>query len=358
MSTDATSAGALDRDDDPSEQPVAARGPWQIAWARFRKDRVSVVAGVVFVSILVACFIGAPVAAKLLGHGPNDPFPYAIDVNLKPVGPWTRVPDTTASVGAPGESTETLLVLGADGPLGRDLLLRLLYGGQVSLAIGIGAALLALLIGVPVGIVSGYVGGWTDWTIARLTELFMGFPLLLFLVAIGYTIGSRLSEITLGGLVQPGVLALVFLIGIFSWFLPARVIRAEVMSLREHEFVEAARMVGARDRWIMRRHVLPHLATPIVIWGTLMTATFVVFEAAISVLNIGVKLPTPSWGNLMSTNWGTLLVYNPFRSTADYGVLTSHWVVFWPTVFLFVAIVSLAFLAEGVRRALDPRGVT
>lgn len=334
---------------------MAARGPLGLAWARFKRDRVAVVAGVVFVTVLLACVAGAPLAAHLLGHGPNDPFPYAVDVNLKPFGPWTRVPDTNASVASPGAAPTTLLVLGADGQLGRDLLLRLLYGGQVSLAIGIGAALLALLIGVPAGILSGYVGGWTDWSLSRFTELFMGFPLLLFLVAIGYTIGGRFNDVTLG-VFQPGVLVLVFLIGAFSWFLPARVIRAEVVSLREHEFVEAARMVGAGDGWIMRKHVLPYLIAPIVIWGTLMTASFVIFEAAISVLNLGVKLPTASWGNLLSTNWGTLLVYDPFRSTGTYYVERSNWVVFWPTAALFISIVSLALLAEGIRKAFDPRG--
>jgi len=232
MSTEATSAGALGGGSGAPDGPVVARGPWHIAWARFRRDRVSVVAGVVFLSVLIACFVGAPLAAHVLGHGPNDPFPYAVDVNLRPVGPWTHVPDTNASIESPGGSSTTLFVLGADGQLGRDLFLRLLYGGQVSLAIGIGAALLALLIGVPAGIVSGYVGGWTDWTISRFTELFMGFPLLLFLVSIGYTIGGRLSDVTLGGVVQPGVVALVFLIGVFSWFLQSRVIRAEVASWR------------------------------------------------------------------------------------------------------------------------------
>lgn len=339
-----------------TEPSIPPRGPVGLAWARFKRDRAALVAGLVFVSVLLACAVGGPLAARAVGHGPNDPFPYAVDVNLKPVGPWTRVPDTNASVASSDAAPTTLLVLGADGQLGRDLFLRLLYGGQVSLAIGIGAAALALLIGVPVGVVSGYVGGWTDWSISRFTELFMGFPLLLFLVAIGYTIGGRFSDATLGGLLQPGVLALVFLIGVFSWFLPARVIRAEVVSLRAREFVEAARMVGASDGWIMRKHVLPHLVAPIVIWGTLMTATFVIFEAAISVLNVGVKLPTASWGNLLSTNWGTLLVFDPFRPGTTYYVERSNWVVFWPTAALFVAIVTLAILAEGIRRAFEPRG--
>jgi len=336
--------------------PIAARSPWGLVWRRLRRNRAAFGAGIVFVAIVVMCFVGAPVAARVLGHGPDDLFPYAVSDELKPVGPWTRVPDVNEFVDVTAETPRTLLILGADGTLGRDQFLRLLYGGQISLQIGLGAALLALLIGVPIGIVSGYLGGWVDWTISRGTELFIGFPLLLFLVAIGYTVGPRFGDITLRGLFQPGVLVLILLIGAFSWFLPARIIRAQVLALREHEFVEAARMIGAGDGWIMRKHVLPHLAAPIIVWGTLISASFIVFEAAISVLNIGVKLPTASWGNMFSTNWGTLLIFDPLRTEGTYYVERSNWVVFWPTAALFLAIVSLAVFGEGLRRAVDPRG--
>jgi ABC-type dipeptide/oligopeptide/nickel transport system permease subunit len=320
---------------------------------RLRRDRAALVAGIVFLAIAVTCFAGAPISARILGHGPNDPFPYAVSPTLKPVGFWTRVPDVNEFVDIDEDDPRTLFVLGADGTLGRDLFLRLLYGGQVSLSIALGATMLALLIGIPLGIFAGYLGGWSDWTISRTTELFMGFPLLLFLVAIGYTIGFRLSDVTLG-VFQPGVLVLLFLIGIFSWFLPARVIRAQVLGLREEEFVEAARVTGASDSWIMRKHVLPHLTGPIVVWGTLMFAGFVIFEAAISVLNVGIKLPTASWGNLLSTNWGTLLVFDPNRASGTFFVEKSNWVVFWPTAALFVTIVALALFGEGLRRAIDP----
>jgi peptide/nickel transport system permease protein len=340
-----------------AKPPVRARGPWALVWERFRSDRLAVVAGIVLAVIIVLCFVGAPIASRLLGHGPNDQFPHAISEQLRPVGPWTRVPDVTGFVDVSPDTPTTLFVFGADGTLGRDLFLRVLYGGQVSLAVGLGAAFLALLIGVPVGIAAGYVGGWTDRTISWTTELFMGFPLLLFIVAIGYTVGPRLGEVTLR-VVPPGVLVLVFLLGIFSWFLPARVIRAQVLSLRHDEFVEAARMVGARDAWIMRKHVLPHLVAPIVVWGTLITAGFVIFEAALAVLNVGVALPTASWGNLLSTNWGTLLVFDPLRTDPNNGyyVDKSNWVLFWPTAALVVTLLALALFGEGLRRAIDPRG--
>lgn len=331
-------------------------GPWTLAWQRFRRDRVAYACGVLFAVVLVLCFVGAPLLAWLLGHGPDDPFPLATNDDLKPVGPWTWVPDINTVIDVTDATPRTLFVLGADGPLGRDELLRLLYGGRVSLEVALGATGLAMLIGVPLGIIAGYFGGWADAIVSRATEFVMGFPLLLFLVAVGYTIGRRYNEFSLFGIFEPGVLVLAFLIGIFSWFYPARIIRAQVRSLREQEFLEAARMVGAGDARIMRTHVLPHLVGPIMVWSTLMTASTVIFEAAISFLNIGIKLPTASWGNMLSTNWGTLIKFNPLSNSQVY-VVVSNWVVFWPTAALFLTVVALTLFGEGVRRALDPEAI-
>ena len=346
-------------DPEPSAERVgaAARGPWLLVWSRLRRDRLAFAGGVVFLAVVFLCFVGGPVFAYVLGHGPNDPFPHAINQNLRPVGPLTWVPDVHEFVDVDESTPRTLLILGGDGTLGRDLFLRVLYGGQVSLIVAIGASLLALAIGIPLGILSGYAGGWVDWTLSRWTDLFMGFPLLLFIVAIGYTVGFRLNDITLGGILQPGVFVLVFLIGAFSWFLPARVVRAQVLSLRHEEFVDAARMIGAGDGRVMRTHVLPHVAPPMILWASLMTASFIFFEAALAVLNVGIRLPTASWGSLISTNWGTLLVYDPNRASGTFFVDKSHWVVFAPTVILLLAVISLALFAEGLRRALDPKGM-
>ena len=115
-------------------------------------------------------------------------------------------------------------------------------------------------------------------------------------------------------------------------------------------------MVGASDARVMRTHIVPHVIAPMVVWGALMTASFIFFEAALSVLNVGIRLPTASWGTLISTNWGTLLVFDPNRSTGTFFVDKSNWVVFSPTVALLVSVVSLALFAEGLRRAIDPRG--
>src|ERR687883_1172200 len=137
--------------------------------------------------------------------------------------------------------------------------------------------------------------------VSRLTEIVMAFPFLLFVVALSSTAGVALNKITFGGVIQPGVFTLVAVIGLFSWFYPARIVRAQVLSLREKEFVEAARMVGASDFRIIRSHLLPHLIAPIIVYSTLIVAQFILAEAGLSFLGIGIQQPTASWGSLLAT---------------------------------------------------------
>ena len=214
--------------------------PRVIALARLRRDRAAVTALVLATAILLACFVAAPVLSRVLGHGPNDLFPYAVDENLRPVGPLSRVPDTHAAlvddfgeIAPPPPGTgETLLLLGGDGALGRDLFLRILYGGQVSIAVGVLAALIALLIGVTFGALAGMMGGVLDAAVSRLSEIAMAFPILFLLVLVGASsFGSHLQDITFGVL-NEGVFAVALLIGLFTWFYPARLVRTQLRSLR------------------------------------------------------------------------------------------------------------------------------
>ena len=270
------------------------------AWDRFRLDRVALAAGIFVLLVFFMCFIGEPLAVHLLGHGPNDQFAAATNVNLKPVGPWTRIDDPNGG--------KAFFLLGGGGPLGRDEFLRLLIGGRTSLEIALLATLLAIVVGTTLGSLAGFYGGWIDGGVTRMTEFVMGFPILFFVVVIGMTISDRLNNLTVHGLFVPGVVTLVVLIGLFNWFYIARIVRAQVISLREQEFVEAARMTGASDLYIVRKHILPHLTGSIIVYGSLVIATTMMLEAALSFLNVGIKLPYASWGNMLSTNWGTLLV--------------------------------------------------
>jgi peptide/nickel transport system permease protein len=320
---------------------VRARGYWEQVWLRFSRDRIAIAGGCFIVFLVFAAFAGGPIAAHFLGHGPNDQF-FAGGVNQKtllPVGPWTWV-STAPYAGAAGHFGHTLFLLGASDTTGRDEFLRLLYGAQVSLEVACIATIAGMLIGVTMGATAGYFGGWIDTIISRLTEIVMAFPLLLFAIALGSTVGPRLNDVTLGFLGK-GVLTLVLVIGLFSWFYPARIIRAQVLSLREKEFIEAARMIGASDARIIKSHLLPHLVAPIIVYSTLVFAQNILFEAGLSFLGVGIQLPTASWGNLLSSA--------PQYYTAQ------PWLMLWPGLAVLLTTLSFNLLGDGLRDAFDPR---
>ena len=325
-------------------------GAW--LWRRFRRERLGLAALVLLLTIILACFVLEPILAGILGHTPDTFFPAAVDPSLHAAGPLSVIP--TQQLDEPGRHAHTFLLLGADGPLGRDEFLRLLAGGRVSLELAAISTTIALAIGLVLGSVGGWFGGLIDALVGRLTEMTMAFPILLLVIAVGQTVAVRLEAITLGGLLEPGVLALAVVIGCFSWFYPARVVRALTQSLREYEFVEAARMTGSRDARILRKHIFPHLVGPLIVWATLVAAGVIVLEAALSILNFGVKLGTASWGNLLSDAWGSLLVFNPNSAAPQYS--RSGWLMLWPSLALFLTVLCLALIGDALRNALDPRG--
>jgi peptide/nickel transport system permease protein len=283
--------------------------------------------------VFIAIF-GGPIAEALLGHGPNDLYYTAVDSRLLPVGPWTWVDD----VKHPGQ--QTLFILGADGTLGRDEFIRLLYGARVSLEVAFMATTLSMTIGILLGASAGYFRGWTDTTISRVTEITMAFPALLFIIALASTVGGRLDSVG-ESVFGKGVITLVLVLAAFSWFYPARIIRAVVLSLREKEFIEAARMVGASDWRIIRSHVLPHLIAPIIVYSTLAVATVILAEAGLSFLGVGIKLPTPSWGNLLAD--------------APNFYTSQPWLMVWPGLAVLLTTLSFNLLGDGLRDAFDPR---
>jgi peptide/nickel transport system permease protein len=323
-----------------TERAVRARGYWEGVFLRFRRDKFAIVGGIYVVLLVVVGFIGAPIAAHFLGHGPNDQFAGGLDPQtVLPVGPLADV-STQPYPGAVGNFQHTFFVLGADGQLGRDEFLRLLYGTQTSLEVAVGATLMAMVIGVLMGALAGFYSGMTDTVISRMTEIVMAFPVLLFVIALASTAGERLNGVTFGFL-SPGVVTLIFVLGIFGWFYPARIVRAQVLSLREKEFVEAARMIGTNDWKIIRSHILPHLVAPIIVYSTLVVATNILAEAGLSFLGLGIQQPTASWGNLLAT-------------APDY-YLTQPWLMVWPGVAVLLATLAFNLLGDGLRDAFDPR---
>jgi ABC-type dipeptide/oligopeptide/nickel transport system permease subunit len=319
------------------EIEIRARGYWEQVWRRFKRDKVAIAGGFFIVFLFFAAFAGAPIAQHFLGHGPNDLFIASGGVvDFLPVGPWHHV----GYLSPDGHLQNQLFILGADGTLGRDEFLRILYGAQVSLEVGVGAMILSISIGLVMGSIAGYFGGWIDTIISRITEIVMAFPYLLFVIALASTVGTRVDNITFGFLGR-GVITLVLVFGLFSWYYQARVFRSIVLSLREKEFVEAARMIGASDWRIIRSHIVPHLVAPIIVFSTLQVAAFILLEAALSFLGLGVKLPTASWGNLLAD--------------APNFYTTRPLLMLWPGIALILTTMSFNLLGDGLRDAFDPR---
>lgn len=305
--------------------PIAGRSLGQIAWLRLKRDRIAM-AGGILVLFLIAVAIFAPLIVKLLGHPPNEFHQNLIDPNLQ-----------TASGKWGGISTDFLL--GLEPVNGRDLFSRMIYGSRISLLIAFLSTLLSVVIGTVLGVVAGYFGGWVDTLISRAMDLFLAFPLLIFAIALGGVIPDQAFGMS-GDLLR--ISLLIFIIGFFSWPYIGRIIRGQTLSLREREFVDAARSLGARPRYILFRELLPNLVAPILVYATLLIPTNILFEAALSFLGVGVPAPTATWGGMLNT------------ATKWYQV--DPWFMFPPGLAIFITVLAFNLFGDGLRDALDPRG--
>lgn len=325
---------------------------------RFVRDRASLLAAVVLLVVVLGSFVGGPIASTILGHNGEDLFPYAVNSNLRPVGPFASVPDLNEakslpdnSIAPPPKGTKhTIFILGADSNIGRDEFIRVLDSGKASLEVGLGAVLIALLVGVPLGAVAGYFGGWIDAIISRLTELVMAFPLILLLVLVSVRLRSILVPIAIRHVLPPGVFEVAVTIGLFTSFYPLRLARAQMLTLRNAEFVEAERMIGAGHTRILVRHLVPHLIPTLLVWGAVAVGTNILLEVGLSFIGAGVPLTTPTWGSMLVTTWGT--IYSPHQYDA---AAFTPWLTIVPTGAILLAVVSLNQVAEGARRAMAPR---
>jgi peptide/nickel transport system permease protein len=327
----AESGGELGEVDD-----VKARGYWELVWLRFRRDKVALASGVFIILLVLVAFGGAPIAKHYIGHGPNAIFtsPPAVTIPaLLPANPWTHINN-------PYTGKKDVLILGAANRLGQDEFLRILYGAQISLEVAGLSTLGVMIIGVLLGSIAGFYRGWADTAISRVTEITMAFPVLLFVIALAATIGQQLDSITLWGTFPNGVMTLVLIFTLFGWFYPARIMRAQVLSIREKEYVEAARMIGASDWRIIRSHVLPHLIAPMIVYSTLIIAGYILFEAGLSFLGLGIKFDA-SWGNLLS-------------AAPEYYTVRPL-LMLWPGLAVLLTTLAFNLLGDGLRDAFDPR---
>ena len=258
-------------------QDIIGKSPWEIFWRQFRKDRWAL-AGAVMVVIMIILAITAPLFAKITGHGPNEVNLKALDqFGLQGAPFWWPCPPaqevtftggTAESLGQSGCTAVPGYFLGVEGP-GRDQFIRILYGARTSLFIAFFATGLAVVLGVILGIMAGFFRGKVDTVISRATDLVLSLPILLLALGLAAACGTT-AEGCLGGLIKPGLILVGLIIGLFSWPYISRIIRGQVLSMREKEFVEASRSLGATNFRIMAREILPNVAAPLIVYTTLI----------------------------------------------------------------------------------------
>jgi peptide/nickel transport system permease protein len=319
----------LDRPDDDvdavlggeeREHTVVARSPGQLFWRRLRRDKVAMVAlGCIVAIILVA--ILAPVITSLAGTpDPRTQNSEALDVFGSPTGPSAEHP------------------FGVDR-LGRDVFSRTVYGTRVSLEVALIATSIAVVIGLVVGLLAGFYRGWTDTVLSRATDVVLAFPILL--LGLGLAAACSGAQGCFGGIIEPGLSVVIMVIAIINWTYIARIVRGQVLSLREKEFVEAARSLGASDRRIILREILPNLVAPLIVYASLLIPATILLEAALSFLGVGVEAGTPSWGAMIS------------EATSLFP--DAWWFMLFPGLALLATVLAFNLLGDGLQDALDPR---
>lgn len=276
--------------------------PGKIAWNRFKKNKLAIFGAIVLILFLLLAILASFIA------------PYERDkidlfmIEAAPVGKH---------------------FLGTDD-IGRDVFTRLLYGGRVSLGVGIAATAIQLSIGITLGAIAGYYGKWADTIIMRLVDIIMCFPF--FVIAI-----------SAAAILGPSIWNVIIIIGALQWTNIARIVRAEIMALKQREFIEAAKALGLNGREIIKKHLLPNIMAPIIVYATLGIANGILLEAGLSFLGMGVKQPQPSWGNMLS-------------AAQSMRVLKSEWWLWIPPgAMVFLTVLSINFVGDGLRDALDPK---
>jgi peptide/nickel transport system permease protein len=316
--------------------PIVGRSPGALAWARLKRDRVGMISGYIVLGFIIVGLL-APLISLIYGQGPNDRNSNLLNNDGVPIGYIGGIDFTT------NNASGQIHIFGVQPGTGRDIFMQLVYGARTSLGIAFVASTLAIGIGIVFGVVAGYFGGWVDAAISWFVDFMLAFPFLLFALAVIPVINSHLANDI--GEVSPikRIITLILVFSIFGWMQTARLVRGQVISLREREYVEAARAAGAGGLHIMFRQILPNLWAPILVTYSLAVPAIVTAEAALSFLNIGVIEPTPDWGRMINNSIAWLQADPAYT--------------FFPGVAIFLLVLTFNLFGDSLRDALDPRSV-
>jgi peptide/nickel transport system permease protein len=290
----------------------------QLIWRRFRRHKMAMAGAIMIILLILYAFGGAIFVSEQ----------------------YANYTDTSRRLEPPSAEHP----FGTDA-VGRDILARTIYGGQISLLIGLAAVVVTVIVGVLIGSIAGYYGGTIDGILMRFTEAMFNIPQLFLLLVMAKYFGGKIPDIQiLGRSFSGSVIVIIVIIGITSWMYLARIVRADFLSLKEREFVTAAHTIGTGNRSIIFRHILPNTMAPIIVAATLGVANAILAEAYISFLGMGVQPPTATWGNMLDG------AYNY--------VQTAPWLWIFPGLMIVLTVLSINFLGDGLRDALDPTTVT
>jgi peptide/nickel transport system permease protein len=288
----------------------------KLTWLRFRRHKLALVGAIVLILLFIYSFGGGLIFSESYAN--------YNDTNLRLNSPSAEHPFGTDSIG-------------------RDILARTMYGGQISLLIGITAVTIESIVGILVGALAGYYGGFIDNLLMRITEAMLNIPEIFLLIVMAKFFGGKLPTIGIFGREFSGsVIVIVVIIGLTSWMYLARIVRAEFLSIKENEFILAAKATGTSNFGIIFRHILPNSVAPIIVSATLGVANAILAEAYISFLGLGVQAPTATWGNMLDGA-------NKYLESAP-------WLWFFPGLLILLTVLSINFLGDGLRDAIDPRG--
>ena len=306
------STGIVSLTPDELETPPLSLG--QLTWRRFRRHKMAIFGTAALFLIVLYAFGGMLIFSEA-------------EANHTDTGNALQAPTREHPFG-----TDTI---------GRDILARTIYGGQISILIGLTAMLVEVIVGVAIGALSGYFGGWLDSILMRITEAVLVIPQIFLLLVMARYFAQAIPNIKFIGRTFSGsVLVIIFVIGITSWPYLARIVRAQFLSVKTNDFILAARATGTSNRDIIFRHILPNISAPIIVSATLSVAAAIILEAYISFLGLGVRPPTATWGNMLEG------AYNYIES--------AWWLWFFPGILIALIVLSINFLGDGLRDALDP----